>query len=207
MVASLTTLNFAFGETCPSNTQVGSDNANLVGEVTDDGGDPDLTVWFQYGKTSSYGSETNRFSRYGTGLFCTTINNLDPCSTYYYKAIAENSAGTSYGNNKSFTTQCVPVSVDVKANNSDGPITIHHNDSLTLSWTSQNASYCTASGDWSGSKSVSGSEHYATDQTGTFTFKVTCYSSQGAETNNDSVQVTVSANLPVVVTKPAIVTY
>ncbi len=51
-----------------------------------------------------------------------------------------------------------PPTVDIKANNSDGPITINYNTATTLTWSSTNANSCTASGDWSGSKSISGSE-------------------------------------------------
>jgi len=53
----------------------------------------------------------------------------------------------------SFTTpNCAPPTVDVKANGSDGPISIPYNTSATLSWTAANANSCTASGGWSGSR-------------------------------------------------------
>ncbi|OFX86890.1 MAG: hypothetical protein A2W99_04020 [Bacteroidetes bacterium GWF2_33_16] len=39
-----------------------------------------------------------------TGAFSTTINFLDPNTTYYLKAYATNTAGTSYGDEVSFTT-------------------------------------------------------------------------------------------------------
>ena len=48
--------------------------------------------------------------------------------------------------------------VDLRANGSDGSLTINNNESATLSWTSSDADSCTASGDWSGAKSTSGSE-------------------------------------------------
>ena len=48
--------------------------------------------------------------------------------------------------------------VDLKADGSDGPITILSGTSATLSWTSANVASCTASGDWSGEKALSGSE-------------------------------------------------
>ena len=35
---------FSLADTCPANTQPGETSAILVGEVTDDGGDPNLTV-------------------------------------------------------------------------------------------------------------------------------------------------------------------
>ena len=53
--------------------------------------------------------------------------------------------------------------VDLKINNSDGPVSVLSslllsNNSATLSWISKNADSCVASGDWSGIKATSGSE-------------------------------------------------
>jgi len=195
---------------CPDNTEVGETQATLVGEVTEDGGDPNLEVWFQYGKSSySIGSafESTHTYRTGLGSFCAVITGLDSCTTYYYRAVAKNSAGTSYGETKSFTTVCVPdVTVDLKANGSNGPINLKYGDSVTLSWTSKNASFCEASGDWSGTKQVSGSELVRLDSLKVYNFSITCQNADGSKTASDSVEVRISARPPVVVTKPAIVT-
>lgn len=207
MVVSLVRVDSVFSQGCPSNTQVGETQATLVGEITDDGGDPNLEVWFQYGKTTSYGYETSHQSKYGLGLFCATVYNLEPCTTYNYRAVAKNSAGTSYGGNQSFTTTCLPVSVDLKANNSNGPITVSYQSNVTLSWTSENAVSCQASGDWSGTKAVSGSQIVQMNQVKTYTFTLTCKNSTGTKTSADSVTVKVTANPPAVITKPAVVTY
>lgn len=48
--------------------------------------------------------------------------------------------------------------IDIKANGSNGPIVVPYNTSANLTWTSANADYCYASGDWSGTKSISGSQ-------------------------------------------------
>jgi hypothetical protein len=179
----------------------------LVGEATDTGGDPNLEVWLQYGKSQSYGYETPRQSKYGTGLFCSTVYNLEPCATYHYRAAARNSAGASYGENKTFTTKCLAVGADLKANNSDGPITLNYRDYVNLSWTSTNAVSCQASGDWSGSKSTSGLETIQLNAVKTYTFTIICKNDSGIQTKSDSVQVIVRPVLPTVITKPAIVTY
>jgi len=194
------------GTSCPANTTVGETQATLVGDVTDDGGDPNLEVWFQYGLTTNYGSETPKASQYGTGVFCATIQNLTPCTKYNYRAVAKNSANTSYGENKSFTTVC-PVSVDLKANNSNGPITVSYKSNVALTWTSSNASYCEASGDWSGTKAVSGSQTVQMNQVKTHTFTLTCKDSSGTKTATDSVTVHVTPNPPTVITLPAVVTH
>jgi hypothetical protein len=41
-----------------------------------------------------------------------------------------------------------PIKVDIKANGSDGPISVGRDDLFELTWSSENASYCYASGDW-----------------------------------------------------------
>lgn len=53
---------------------------------------------------------------------------------------------------------CPEVSVDIKARGTDGPITIPYNDSVQLTWTSNNATSCSASDDWPGFKLTLGSE-------------------------------------------------
>ncbi len=191
---------------CPSNTTVGINQATLVGEVTDTGGDPNLEVWFRYGLFSSVTSETTHQSKNGPGLFCSTIFNLNPCTTYYYQAIARNSGGTSYGDIKSFTTQCINVTTDLKVNNSDGPITLTYGNNITLSWTSQNAVSCYAFGDWTGTKSITGSEVIQLNQVKIYTFRLTCTDNYN-NSSTDSVQVQVNIRLPTVITKPAVVTF
>ena len=205
--AGLALASFMSAETsCPAKTTVGETQATLVGEVTDDGGDPNLQVWFQYGETTSYGSETNHSSQYGTGFFCATVYDLTPCTTYNYQAVAKNSAATSYGENKTFTTNC-PVSVNLEANSSEGPITVSYKSNVVLDWESSNAAYCEASGDWSGTKAVSGTQTVQMNQVKTHTFTLTCHDSSGTKTATDSVTVNVTPIPPTVITLPAIVTY
>ena len=59
-------------------------------------------------------------------------------------------------------------------------------DNFTLTWSSSNASSCTASGSWSGSKALSGNENMTLDNYGDYTFSIDC---SGATA---SVDVTVS---------------
>ncbi|MBI2018620.1 hypothetical protein HYS96_02830 [Candidatus Daviesbacteria bacterium] len=82
--------------------------------------------------------------------------------------------------------------VDLKANGSDGPVTVDNNATVTLSWTSQNADRVNATGAWSGSKSTSGSE--TTDPLSgpsSSTFSLTCFKNNSTQTSVDSVQVNV----------------
>ncbi len=95
--------------------------------------------------------------------------------------------------------------VDIEANGSDGPITLYFKDYVTLSWASQNSVSCQASGDWSGSKSISGSESLQLNLVKTYTFTLNCQNNNG-RTSQDSVQVVVKPRPPVVITKPAVLT-
>ena len=48
------------------------------------------------------------------------------------------------------------------------------NDYVTLTWSSQNATSCTASGNWNGTKSLSGSEDIRVTEEKTYTYTLTC---------------------------------
>lgn len=59
--------------------------------------------------------------------------------------------------NSACVTQPLPT-IDIKANGSDGPVTVISGRPIVLSWTSTSATSCSASGRWYGTKSTSGSE-------------------------------------------------
>jgi len=112
--------NFALAQSCPNVTTVTGTTVNFVGEVTDMGGDSTVTGWFEYGQTTGYGQTTSQKILSQLGIYCITVSNLSPCTAYHYRAAAQNSAGTTFGENKTFTTSCAPT-VDLKANGSDVP--------------------------------------------------------------------------------------
>jgi hypothetical protein len=87
-------------------------------------------------------------------------------------------------------TQANLPTVDLKANGMDGSISINYNTAATLSWTSSNANSCYASGDWSGSKYVSGFESTG-NLTSSKNYTITCTGSGGSV--SDSVGVSVSS--------------
>jgi hypothetical protein len=192
-------------------------NVTLYGEVTDDGGDPNLYVWFQYGKTTSYGYETSRQTKYGSGEFSATVSGLEMCTTYHYRAVAMhvNYNDTQYGEDKTFITPCL-VNVDLKANGSDGPITVaYRNRTITLSWISEGYS-CFAetiskpSGsnvNWWGKKPISGSELVSLDKPGSYIFKLTCSNSTPGTASYDTVEVNLQQPTLSVVTKGVVITY
>jgi hypothetical protein len=90
----------------------------------------------------------------------------------------------------SFTVNVPTVAptVDLKINNSDGTIEIESGASATLSWTSQDATSCSASDDWSGDKPLSGEESTG-DLTANKLFTLTC--ANGANYTSESVSVNI----------------
>ena len=100
---------FVNAQACPSNSVFSDTQATLVGEVSNTGGDSNVRVWFEWGRTFSLANTTPiqyLNVTYTPYRFCYTITNLTPCTTYYYRAVAQNSAGTNYGEIRSFTTSC-----------------------------------------------------------------------------------------------------
>jgi hypothetical protein len=193
-------------------------DATLYGEVTDDGGDPNLYVWFQYGKTTSYNKSTSMQTKNGKGEFSATITGLEMCTTYHYRAVARHQSyeDTTYGGDQSFTTPCNVV-VNLKVNDSDGPINLsYQNRTITLSWTSQYADSCSAetiskptnsSVNWSGAKQISGSESLTLDKAGTYSFRLTCRNNSSGNISADGVQVNLQQPTLSVITKGVVITY
>ena len=89
--------------------------------------------------------------------------------------------------------------VDIKANGSDGPLSVTTADNVNLTWTSQNATSCSASGSWSGVKLTSGSEPRGTSGAGFYTYVINCAGATGSISDSVSVNVSqVSVPLPTV---------
>ena len=77
--------------------------ATLTGNLTDMGGAGSVTVSFEYGETTSYGSTTTPQVMTETGTFNVSVTGLTPGTTYHFRAVAEGD-GTDYGGDESFTT-------------------------------------------------------------------------------------------------------
>ena len=71
------------------------------------------TFRFQYGLTSGYGSQTAASQPIGSDDadhdVSTVLNELEPATTYHYRALAVNFSGTTYGPDQTFTTPDVPT--------------------------------------------------------------------------------------------------
>ena len=85
-------------------TNVELRSATLNGAVDPQG--LNTTVRFQYGRTTSYGSTTANQTKTGdtTQNVAANISGLTAGTTYHFRIVATNSAGTRYGSDRAFTT-------------------------------------------------------------------------------------------------------
>ena len=148
--------------TTDSATNVASNSATLNGTVNANGGT--TTAWFEYGMTSgtySNTTSTQTASGWSDTTISTDVSGLSSGTTYYYRAVAQNSEGAAYGSETSFTTLAPPEVVTGNASNItmisatlNG--TVNANGMSTTAW----FEYGSVSGAYSNTtaqKSVSGS--------------------------------------------------
>jgi hypothetical protein len=102
-------------------TLLPGNSASTGGNVTSDGGSPVTHRGVVY-DTISNPSLTSNYTvdGSGTGSFVSTLTNLAPTSTYYTRAYATNSVGTSYGSVVSFSSTLPPPAVAVGQNYAGG---------------------------------------------------------------------------------------
>ena len=68
------------------------------------------------------------------------------------------------------------------------------NESFIISWTTSMSISCEASGEWTGSKNVSGSQEFILSEIGPYIFILTCTGENGVSTIQDSITINVSSN-------------
>jgi hypothetical protein len=85
-------------------TLIMSHSARLNGAVDPHG--LSTTVYFQYGRTISYGNRTPNQTKTGNNYQNVTANisGLTAHTTYHFRIVATNTAGTRYGGDRTFTT-------------------------------------------------------------------------------------------------------
>jgi len=92
---------------CPLRTTSNKNSIIFVGKVDDLGNDRNVKVFFEYGENQqNLKFKTTNYTLKKPEIFCLKVTNLSPCTTYYYRAVAQNSAGTNYGEIKSIKTKC-----------------------------------------------------------------------------------------------------
>ena len=85
-------------------THLGSFSARLHGSLNPHG--LATTVYFQYGTTTNYGHTTANQSKTGNTYqnVSPNITGLNTSTTYHFRVVATNRAGTRYGSDRTFTT-------------------------------------------------------------------------------------------------------
>ena len=91
-------------------TAVGPTTATVSGTVNPNG---QATTWYvEYGTSTSYGTKSANVSA-GSGTanvaVSRALSGLTPGTTYHYRVVATNGAGTSRGADGIFTTSAAPV--------------------------------------------------------------------------------------------------
>ncbi len=106
---------------------------------------------------------------------------VSPTATTTYSLACTGAGGTA--NQSTTITVVPPTTVSLSAS----PASIIQGQSSTLTWASTNATSCTASGAWSGSKATSGSQ--SVSPTATSTYTLACTGSGGTTTQNATVTI------------------
>ncbi len=175
-------------------TNVDSNSATLNGRV--DGNGISTRAWFEYGTSRSLGYSTSRTS-YGSGSnsYDKGISGLIPNTTYYFRAVAENSEGTARGSILSFYTS---NGYNPPSNNQPTVViyadstNVAYNGATSIRWGTVNAASCYASGGstgWAGQKSIGPASFYTGSLTGTRTYTITCTNNFGSDTDSVTVNV------------------
>lgn len=93
-------------------TNITSNSAKCGGNITNDGGASVTSRGICWSTSPNPTVSSNHVaSGSGTGTFTCNITGLNQTTTYYVRAYATNSAGTSYGEQKMFTTTVAPPPV------------------------------------------------------------------------------------------------
>jgi hypothetical protein len=126
-------------------TGVSTEGATLNGAVNPQG--ISTTYQFEYGTTTSYGSSTPESGSIGNGTSSVAvsraINGLAPGTTYHFRVVATNLEGTSYGQDRTFSTvssgtagQLSGMAVTEPFNGSSGSLANFSANWTTLGWAS-----------------------------------------------------------------------
>ena len=100
--------------------------------------------------------------------------------------------GGGGGSSSEPTIPTTPTNPSITSFNSSSS-SILEGESISLNWSSANANSCSASGDWSGTKSANGNETLQLDSVKTYTFTLTCKGASGTTNAVSSVSVEVNA--------------
>lgn len=178
-------------------TNISTGNATLNGWVN--GNNSSVRAWFEYGTNTNLGSSTSQ-SFYGSGSssYTRNISGLYSNTTYYFRAVAENSQDTVYGNIFSFNTSNNFYNNPVVTNYqptvviSTDQTNIPFNSATNVRWNTTNATSCYASGGssgWAGVKNIGLGFFNTGLLSKTETYTITCSNNIGSSTDSATVNV------------------
>ncbi len=151
-------------------TSITSNSAVCGGNVTSDGGANVTARGVCYGTSQNPTISGNHTSDgNGTGQFTSTLTGLNENTTYYVRAYATNSEGTSYGEQKTFSTSHDVVAPTVTTND----VSAISTTTATCGGNVTSAGYGTVSARgvcWSTSQNPTVTGQHTTNGTGTGTF-------------------------------------
>ena len=198
-------------------TNVASFSATLNGSVNPR--ESTTTVYFQYGLTTSYGSNTPMQTRTGNTVqpVSANIGGLSASTTYHFRIIAHSAGGIVYGSDRTFTTLRVtgpPVvitnpasyvaSFSATLNGSVDPhglsTTVYFQYGTTASYGLTTAIQSKTGNAYQNVSAIIGGLSAST----TYHFRIVATNSSGTRYGSDRMFTTLSATgLPVVITNPA----
>ncbi len=113
-------------------TSITSNSAASGGNISDDGGASvtDRGVCWSISNNPTI-ADSKTSDATGTGSFVSTLTGLNPNMTYYVRAYATNSVGTSYGNELSFSTTAGSPSITTTAITSVTSVTASSGGNIT----------------------------------------------------------------------------
>lgn len=120
--------------------------------------------------------------------------------SYQYIITCVNSLGVTASDFVDVVISPMPQVDSFTANNESNTLFIKPNTSFTLSWTSQNADNCTATGSWSGNKSSTGNQLMPGMNVGSYEYSLVCNNMVGS---SEEISVTVIVKLGPTVTLTA----
>lgn len=95
--------NTAFSVQTNVATGMSNNQATLNGYLNN-GGSNTGNVWFQWGSDTNYSYSTSLQAFLSSGPFSQSLSNLSANTTYHYRAVAQNTNGTVYGQDATFNT-------------------------------------------------------------------------------------------------------
>lgn len=103
-------------------TSITTTSASLQGSIGSIGDSAVTIRGFDYGVTPESDKVSSTTGSYSTGAYSQTVTGLNIGTTYYYRAFATNSIGTSYGDWLTFTTTSSQYSITIDGNVRTGDI-------------------------------------------------------------------------------------